>query len=99
MDAQFVVPIIGRRFGLDGLLGLVPGVGDAATGAISLYVVWEARRMGAPSWLITRMLANVAMDVAGGLVPLVGDVFDLVFKANLRNIALLEEWLARTPRA
>ena len=99
MDAQFVIPVIGRRFGLDGLLGLVPGVGDAATGAISLYVVWEARKMGAPPWLIARMLANVAIDVAGGVVPLVGDVFDVIFKANLRNIALLEEWLARTRRA
>ena len=98
MDAQFVVPVIGRRFGLDGLLGLVPGVGDAATGAISLYIVWEARRIGAPPWLVARMLGNVAMDVAGGVVPLVGDVFDLMFKANLRNIALLEDWLARTPR-
>ena len=62
-------------------------------GAVSLYIVWEARNMGAPTSLLARMLANVALDTAGGAVPFLGDLFDVAFKANLRNLALLEGWV------
>ena len=95
MDAQFGLPGTRFRFGVDALIGLAPGVGDALTGLLSLYVVWEARKLGAPPPLLARMLGNVAIEVVGGAVPVLGDLFDAAFKANLRNVALLEDWLAR----
>ena len=95
MDAQFGLPGTRFRFGVDALIGLAPGVGDAMTGLLSLYVVWEARKLGAPPPLLARMLGNVAIEVVGGAVPVLGDLFDAAFKANLRNVALLEDWLAR----
>ncbi|MBA3898486.1 MAG: DUF4112 domain-containing protein, partial [Sphingomonadaceae bacterium] len=64
-------------------------------GLLSLYVVWEARRLGAPNPLLARMLGNVAIEVVGGAVPVLGDLFDMAFKANLRNLDLLEGWLRR----
>ena len=93
LDAQFVVPGTKFRFGLNGLLGLAPAVGDMLMGAISLYIVYEAKQMGAPAALIGRMMVNVFVEVLGGSVPLLGDLFDVAFKANLRNVALLEEWV------
>ena len=95
MDAQFALPGTRFRFGADAIIGLAPGVGDIVTGLLSLYVVWEARNLGAPPALLARMLGNVAIEVAGGAVPVLGDLFDAAFKANLRNVALLEGWLAR----
>ncbi len=95
MDAQFVLPGTRFRFGVDALIGLAPVAGDVLTGLLSLYVVWEARNLGAPPALLARMLGNVAIEVAGGAVPVLGDLFDAAFKANLRNVALLEGWMAR----
>jgi hypothetical protein len=95
MDTAFVVPGTGIRFGLDAVIGLVPGVGDMITTVISLYIVNEARALGAPPWLVARMVANVALDGLVGAVPLVGDAFDVAFRANRRNMALLLDHLAR----
>lgn len=95
MDTAFVVPGTSIRFGLDALIGLVPGVGDVITTVISLYIVSEARALGAPPWLIGRMIANVAVDGLVGAVPLVGDAFDVAFRANRRNMALLLDHLDR----
>jgi hypothetical protein len=95
MDAQFGLPGTRFRFGVDALIGLAPGVGDVVTGLLSLYVVWEAWRLGAPNPLLARMLGNVAIEVVGGAIPVLGDLFDAAFKANLRNVALLEDWMAR----
>ena len=89
LDTAFVVPGTEIRFGLDALIGLVPGIGDAITTAISLYIVNEARALGAPRLLVARMIANVALDGVVGVVPLVGDAFDVAFRANRRNMALL----------
>jgi len=83
------------RFGLDALIGLVPGIGDAITTAMSLYIVHEARQLGAPGHLIARMLGNVLLDGMVGAVPLVGDAFDVLWRANRRNMRLLQEWLQR----
>ena len=93
MDTAFVVPGTEFRFGLDALIGLVPGIGDAITTVISLFIVSEARALGAPPWLIARMVANVALDGLVGVVPLAGDVFDVAFRANRRNMALLRDHL------
>lgn len=93
LDARFGVPGTRFRFGINGILGLSPVVGDVALGLVSLYLVWEARKLGAPNALVARMLGNVAIEVAGGSVPIVGDLFDMAFKANLRNLDLLEQWM------
>ena len=98
VDAAFRVPGTRFRFGLNSVLGLVPGGGDAVLAALSLAIVWEARRLGAPPPLVGRMLANVGIEALGGAVPVFGDLFDMAFKANLRNLDLLERHL-RTARA
>jgi hypothetical protein len=96
LDTAFVIPGTNIRFGVDALIGLVPGIGDAITTVMSLYIVSEARALGAPPLLIARMLANVALDGFVGAVPLVGDAFDVAFRANRRNMALLLDHLDRT---
>ena len=75
------------------LIGLVPGIGDAITTLMSLYIVHEAHQLGAPTHLIARMLANVALDGVVGAVPLVGDAFDVLWRSNRRNMALLQDYL------
>jgi len=95
LDTAFVIPGTGIRFGLDALIGLVPGIGDAITTLLSLYIVHEARALGAPRLLIGRMLSNVALDGLVGAVPVAGDIFDVALRANRRNIALLRAHLNR----
>ncbi|HET7307350.1 MAG TPA: DUF4112 domain-containing protein [Gammaproteobacteria bacterium] len=90
LDGEFRVPGTGWRFGLDPLIGLIPGVGDAVSAGLSLWIVIEARRLGAPAGTLMRMLGNIVLDFATGVVPVLGDIFDAGFKANLRNVALLE---------
>lgn len=94
LDTAVVIPGTRFRFGLDGLVGLVPGVGDAITTGISFWIVYEARQLGAPLGLVARMIGNVTIDGAFGAVPVVGDAFDIMWKANRRNVALLREHLA-----
>ena len=89
LDTALVIPGTNFRFGLDALIGLVPGIGDAVTTAVSLWLVKEARALGAPAHLIVRMLGNIVIDGAVGAVPLLGDAFDLVWKSNRRNLHLL----------
>ena len=89
LDSQFQIPGTRFRMGLDGLIGLIPGVGDTATALLASYVLLEAYRLNAPTSLILRMLANIGIDWAVGSIPLAGDVFDVAFKANKRNVAML----------
>jgi hypothetical protein len=96
LDSAILIPGTDIRFGLDALIGLVPGIGDAVTTALGLYIVNEARALGAPRLLIARMVANVALDGVVGAVPLVGDAFDVAFRANRRNMKLLRDHLDRT---
>jgi hypothetical protein len=93
LDTAFELPIVGWRIGLDPIIGLIPGVGDAITTVISLYIVVSALKLGAPRIVVARMLVNVLIDALLGAVPIVGDVFDLWFKANARNLALFERSL------
>lgn len=93
LDSALRIPGTGIRFGLDAVIGLVPGLGDAAGAALSAYVVLLAARAGAPSTVILRMLGNVAIDAVAGAVPLLGDLFDIGWKANTRNVELLDRWL------
>jgi Domain of unknown function (DUF4112) len=96
-DQAFRVPGTDWRFGWDALLGVFPGAGDLLGAGFAGYGVVLARRMGVPAAVQLRMIGNVAIDVALGAVPLVGDLFDAAFKAQLRNHRLLERWL-ESPR-
>ena len=98
MDSAFVIPGLNRRIGLDAVLGLVPGVGDALSAALASYIIWEARQLGLPRWKIARMVANVAVDTAIGTIPLAGDVFDVFFKSNERNLRIIHDHLGTPNR-
>jgi hypothetical protein len=91
------IPVPGTRFrlGIDQLIGLVPGIGDLIGGVLSLYIIVEAHRLGAPRSLLARMGWNVALDTIVGEVPILGDLFDIGFKANVRNLALLDTYFRR----
>lgn len=93
LDTCIPVPFLRTRIGIDGLIGLVPGIGDAATGALSLYFVAEAWRLGVPVTTILRMLGNVGVDTVIGAIPVAGDLFDFAYKANRRNVELLRRAL------
>lgn len=89
LDESIRVPGTDRRIGIDPLLGALPVVGDAVSGAISLYIVLEAARLGVSYGTLLRMIANVSVDVVAGSLPLVGDLFDTVWKSNRRNLRLV----------
>lgn len=84
-----------RLGGLDGLIGLIPGIGDVISGLISSYLIWEARRLGVSRWVMARMVGNAFLDTAVGAIPLAGDVFDVMFRANMKNMALLRQHLEK----
>jgi len=90
MDQSIVLPN-GFRIGLDPLLGLVPGIGDAVTTLISCYLVYESARLGLPKRILVRMLANIGLDSIVGTVPVLGDLFDAGWKSNMRNLRLLDQ--------
>ncbi|MES2305021.1 MAG: DUF4112 domain-containing protein [Gemmatimonadota bacterium] len=92
-DEAIRLPIIGR-VGLDALVGLIPGLGDIAGGLLAGYGLMIAARLKAPPIVLLRMLVNIAIDTVGGVIPIAGDIFDSQFRANTRNLALLEAWLA-----
>ena len=93
LDSRFSV--MGFRFGWDPILGLVPGLGDVAALLPAAWLVWEGRRMGASRGTLARMAANTGVDFVVGAVPVLGDLFDVAFKANRRNARLLREDIAR----
>ena len=93
MDTAIELPALRTTVGLDALLGLVPVVGDVASAAIGLYLVRQARVLGASRWLQARMVGNLLLDVAIGAVPIAGDVADIYFRAHRRNLKLLQEEL------
>jgi hypothetical protein len=98
LDNAFLIPGLNRRVGLDAIIGLIPGVGDAVSTLLASYIIWEARQLGLPRWKIARMIGNVAVDTAIGAIPVAGDAFDLFFKANQRNLRIVHEHLKRSPR-
>ena len=95
MDSNFRIPGTPLRFGWDSVLGIVPGVGDVLTSAISLLILHHAWETKAPAHVLARMMGNVAIDFVLGIVPVVGDLFDFVFKANRKNALLLERHLMK----
>ena len=99
LDDGVKLPWIPLHVGLDPIIGLVPGLGDAAGAVLSAWIVVEGFRLRASRVTLVRMVFNIAVDALGGAVPLLGDVFDALWKENLRNVALLERHLAEPVRA
>ena len=95
LEGAVRIPGLSRRIGLDAIIGLVPGIGDAATAAMGLYVVWEARNLGLSRLTLLRMIGNVGVDAMIGSVPVAGDLFDFFFRSNSRNLKLLRKHLNR----
>lgn len=95
MDTAWRMPLTGWRFGLDSVIGLVPGAGDAVNLGVSIYTLNLARKLGAPNSLLIRMAANAGIDFGLGTIPVLGDLFDLYFKSNTRNLKILSEYLAK----
>jgi hypothetical protein len=96
LDSAFRIPGTRVRIGLEPLLGFVPGIGDALGKTLSAWIVYEAWRLGVPTRLLLRMLGNILIDTLIGIVPLVGDIGDVFWRANRMNIALLDAHLAGT---
>lgn len=93
LDSAFRIPVLGYRVGWDAIIGLVPGLGDAVGMLFSGYIVFEAARLGVRKSVLARMAFNVALETILGAIPIIGDLFDAVWKANIRNVRLLERAL------
>jgi hypothetical protein len=98
LDVAFRIPFTKFRFGVDGLIGLAPGFGDVVTTGLSLWIVHEAYQLGVPRQVLFRMLGNVAIDGMIGAVPVAGDVFDVLWRGNKRNVRILREHFEREER-
>jgi hypothetical protein len=98
LDSAIQSPGTNRTIGIDPLIGLIPVVGDAISAALSSYIIWEAKQLGIPRWKLARMVGNMAVDTAVGAVPLLGDLFDVAFKSNRRNLRIVLDHLERTGR-
>ena len=98
LDIAFILPGTKIRYGIDGIIGLIPVIGDIVATALSLWLVREARALGAPWHITARMLGNVAIQGVVGTVPVAGDAFDVLFRANMRNVRMLRRWMDRQPR-
>jgi len=97
LDVAFILPGTNIRYGIDGIIGLIPIIGDLIATALSLWLVREARALGAPWHITARMLGNVAIQGVVGTVPVAGDAFDVLFRANMRNARMLRRWLEKQP--
>lgn len=93
LDSAVRIPGTQIRFGLDSVIGLIPGVGDLSGAALSGYIILSAARLGVPRTVLARMMLNLGIDTLVGTIPLLGDVFDLGFRANTRNATLLDKYL------
>ena len=92
LDTAVKLPFIPIRVGLDSLVGLIPGAGDAIMLLVSLRIVWLGKSLGMPSSLVAQMVKNSAIDFGLGLVPFIGDIVDVFYKANQKNVRLMEKW-------
>ncbi len=99
LDSSIPIPGTGLSIGIDALIGLFPVLGDLIGVALSGYIITEAHRLGASRAVLARMAFNVAVEGVVGMVPVAGDVFDAAWKANQRNVRLLDAWLARPHKA
>ncbi len=97
LDDAVRIPGTKYRLGLDSLIGLVPGAGDIVGGALSAYIIYEASRLGVSRLTLARMLSNMAVDLLLGSVPVAGDIFDVAWKANRKNMDLLDRHFGHKP--
>jgi hypothetical protein len=95
LDNSIPIPGTGRRIGLDALIGLIPGAGDIVSGGLGLLVVVRAAQRGLPTIVLARMLINVGLDFAIGAIPVIGDLFDMWYKANIRNVGLMRRYVTQ----
>lgn len=93
LDNSILLPGINYRIGVDAIIGLIPGIGDAAGMLLSSYILGEAARLGAPKTILLQMGYNIAIESLVGIIPFFGDIFDMTWKANYRNVLLLEEYM------
>jgi hypothetical protein len=98
LDNSFRIPGTSFQMGLDSLIGLIPGIGDTTGGILSTYIIWQAARMGVPRVVLMRMGVNVILDALLGAIPFFGDIFDIAFKANRKNVQLLNSYF-QSPQA
>jgi len=95
LDARFTIPGTNIRYGLDSVIGLIPGIGDAITGSMGAWIIYRARQEGVSPFVMFRMIWNLLLDMVLGSIPLVGDVFDFAFRSNMKNAKLLQRHLDR----
>ena len=95
MDEAFTIPVINKKVGLDAILGLIPGIGDVSGSLFTAYMISLALKLNVPNEIVIRMVYNLIIDMIVGSIPLIGDLFDAAFKANLKNLRLLEDYLAQ----
>jgi hypothetical protein len=93
LERSFRIPVINMPVGLDAIVGLIPGIGDALAAAISIYMAWEARNLKLSRWQWLRMGGNIAFDAMIGTLPLVGDAADLLYRSNSRNLKIIKQHL------
>jgi uncharacterized protein DUF4112 len=99
LDTAIGIPGTRYRFGLDAIVGLVPGIGDAIGAIFSSYIIFQAARLGVPNLTLARMIGNVLVDTIVGEIPLLGDMFDVGFQSNVRNLSLIERHVHRPAAA
>lgn len=93
LDNSIKIPGTSWKIGLDGILGLIPGVGDLAAGGLSTYILYQAVKIKVPKVILARMALNILLESVIGVIPLVGDLFDFIFKANQRNVNLMRKYV------
>jgi hypothetical protein len=93
LERSFVIPGVKMPVGLDSIVGLVPVIGDFITAAMGAYIVWEANNLGLPKWKLWRMAGHIAFDTALGAVPVAGDLFDVLYKSNTKNLKIIKRHL------
>lgn len=98
LDSSIPLPFIGYRIGADSVIGLLPGLGDAIGTLLSSYIVLEAAKLGASKSVLLRMIFNIAVEAVIGVIPFVGDLFDMGWKSNQRNVRLLDTYLNNPER-
>jgi hypothetical protein len=99
LDSAIGIPGTRYRFGLDAIVGVVPGIGDAIGAIFSSYIIFQAARLGVPKLTLVRMIGNVGVDTIVGEIPLLGDLFDVGFQSNIRNLSLIEQHVHRPAAA
>ena len=96
MDSSYRIPFFNISFGWDSIVGLMPGIGDIFTSLITIYILVQAFILQVPLIILVRMFINIFLDTILGFIPVIGDLFDVFFKANLINVSLLEDYAQKS---